>query len=164
MSEQPKTHWRKLTNPNYIGAYELMQGDKAIDLVVKITSIKREEVKGEDGKKDQCTVAQLEGHKPFIINATNAKTITKIYGTPYIEDWVGKRITLYVAKVRVAGETVDALRIRPTEPKTPVLPELTPTHPKWNGAKQALKDKTTTMDAIKKAYTLSAENEKALLA
>lgn len=165
MAEAKKTHYRKLHNPDFIGAYSLMDGDKPTELVVTIKSIALQEVKGVDGKKDDCMVAQLVGQKPFIINATNAKTITKIYGSPYIEDWTGKKITLYVAKVKVAGEAVDALRIRPTAPAgTPeaTLPELTPAHEKWEGAKTALKAGNTTIEKIRKAYTLSEEN-KALL-
>ncbi len=162
MAEIKKTHWKKLHNPDYIGAYSLMEGEKAIEMDVQIKSVAVETVIGADGKKDQCTVAQLTGQKPFIINATNAKTITKIYGSPYVEDWIGKRITLFVAKVKVASETVDALRIRPTAPKgtkEAALPELTPTHEKWNGAKTALAAGNTTIEAIRNKYTLSAENE-----
>jgi hypothetical protein len=157
MSEN-KTHWKKLQNPDYIGAYTLMDGDVK-DLTVKITGVSKKEVIGDGGKKDMCTVATLEGQKPMILNATNQKMIAKIYNSPYIEDWIGKNITLYVAKVKIAGDTVDALRIRP---EVPALPSLTPDHPKWNGAVKALKDKNVTMDAIKKQYSLTPENEKLL--
>lgn len=153
-----KTHWKKLQNPDYIGAYSLMDTGEPVDLVVEIVSVGREMVKGADGKKDECTVAKLKGQKPFIINATNAKTITAIYGSPFIEDWAGKLITLHVAKVRVAGDTVDALRIRPTAP-VKKLPELTPKHPKWEGAKTAIEAGNTTIEAIRKSYSLSPENE-----
>lgn len=155
------THWKKLQNPDYIGAYTLMETGKPVDLTVTIQSIGREIVKGADGKKDECTVAKLVGQKPFIINATNAKTITKIYDTPFIEEWVGKKITLFVAKVKVAGDTVDALRVRPS---VPTLPELTPTHDKWAGAQTAIKAGNTTIEAIRKSYILSVENEKLLVA
>jgi hypothetical protein len=48
----------------------------------------------------------------MIINKTNAKIITKILDTPYIEHWAGKSIIIYAAKVRAFGETVDALRVK----------------------------------------------------
>ena len=49
----------------------------------------------------------------MIMNKTNCKIIEKIYGTPYIEDWIGKKIQIYVQKgVKAFGEIVDALRIR----------------------------------------------------
>ena len=52
----------------------------------------------------------------MILNVTNCKTIAKIYDSPYIEDWIGKYITVYSAKVKAFGETVEALRIRPKVP------------------------------------------------
>jgi len=157
-----KTHWRKLHNPDYIGAYTLMTGDKPIDLVVTIKSVAVQEVKGEDGKGESCTVAQLVGQKPFIINATNAKMLTKILGSPYIEDWAGKSVTLYVAKIKAFGDTVDALRIRPQLPAPKQLPDLNPQHAKWQGAVDALKAGNTTLEAIKKNYTLTTQNEQEL--
>lgn len=161
MSEQNKTHWKVLQNPDYIGAYSLMGTGVPVDLTVQIKSIARQQVIGQDGKKDECTVAQLVGQKPFIINATNAKTITKIYGSPFIEDWAGKKITLYVAKVKIAGDTVEALRIRAEKPK---LPELTPQHEKWEGAKKSITDKNATIEQIKQHYIISPENEALLTA
>ena len=103
-----QTHWKKLINPDYIGAYAL---DPGKDLNVQISAVKREMITGADGKKEECTIAYLVGQKPMILNVTNCKSIEKLYG-PYIEEWSGKFITLYVSKVRAFGETVDALRIR----------------------------------------------------
>jgi hypothetical protein len=96
----------------------------------------------------------------MILNATNQKTMTKLFGSPFIEDWAGQKMTLYVARIRAFGETVDALRVRETKPK---LPELTPTHEKWVGAKKSLSEGNVTIEQIKANYTLSPENEKALL-
>lgn len=160
--EQPKTHWKKLHNPDYIGAYTLMDG-QLHEMVVSIASIAREKVIGADGKKDECTVAKLYGQKPFILNATNQKTLTKLFDSPYIEDWVNRPFTIYVSKVRIAGESVDALRIRPEHPKPPQLPELTPQHEKWAGAIEALKSGKTTIEAIRKAFILSQQNEQLLI-
>lgn len=157
-----KTHWKKLHNPDYIGAYSLMNGDTAHDLDVTIKSIKREMVTGPDGKKEECTVAQLVNNKPFILNATNQKMLAKLFNSPFIEDWFYKPFTLYVARIRVTGESMDALRIRPALPKPPQLPELTPTHEKWNGAVEAIKGGKTTIEAIRAKYTLSTENEQLL--
>lgn len=150
---ETKTHYRRLVNPHYIGAYSLDPGQ---ELNVTIERVVREMVNGPDGKKEECTVAYLKGQKPFILNATNSKTITKAVGSPYIEDWAGKSITLYAAKIKAFGEELEALRVRPT---APAKPELNPKHPKWSGAVTALKAGNTTLDAIKSAYVLTAENE-----
>jgi len=109
------THWKQLTNPNYLGAYALEPGK---DLIVTIESVRQETVTGTDGNEDECLVMHLrDGIKPMILNKTNAKMIQKIYGTPFIEEWVGRKVQLYIAQVKVGKEVVDALRIRPIVPK-----------------------------------------------
>lgn len=135
--------------------------EKGKELVVTIEKVQREHVTGADGKKEECTVCHLKGTKPMILNATNQKTMTKIFDSPYIDDWVGKRMTLYVAKVRAFGETVDALRVKD---KLPSPPQLTPQHERWEGARKAIKEGNTTIDAIKLVFKISTEHEKMLLA
>lgn len=105
-----KTHWKRLINPDYIGAYWLNDGE---DATVTIDYVARELVTGTGGKKEECTVAHLVGVKPFILNVTNSKSIAKLYG-PYIEDWAGKEITLYASTAKMSGDTVECLRVRPT--------------------------------------------------
>lgn len=114
MAEQ-LTHWKKLTNPDYLGAYALEPGH---DLIVTIASVANETVTGTDGKKETCMVMRFrENVKPMVLNATNSKTITKLLKTPYIEYWAGRKIQIFVQEgVKAFGETVDALRIRPYLP------------------------------------------------
>lgn len=161
--EQQLTHWKKLHNPNYLGAYSLMNGDEKTELIVTIQEVKTEQVQGEDGKKEQCMVAYLIGQKPMIVNPTNSKAITKALGTPYVEQWVGKSITLCVKKVKAFGETTDALRVKDTAP-VQALPELNESHPKWNDAKKAIADKTATIDQIRSKFFLTPQNEQLLYA
>lgn len=104
-----KTHWKILQNPDFIGAYWLPPGE---DVTVTIDYVVREVITGTGGKKEECTVAHLQGVKPFILNATNCKTIAKLYGN-YIEDWAGKQITLFATTTKMGGDTVECLRIRP---------------------------------------------------
>ncbi len=110
------THWKKLYNPDYLGAYSLEPGN---DLIVTIASVRKEMIVGAEGKKEECMVMRFreKGVKPMVINATNAKAITKLLKTPYIEQWAGCRIQLYAAEVRAFGDTVEALRVRPFLPK-----------------------------------------------
>lgn len=108
------THWKKLMNPDYLGSYALEPGQ---DLIVTIKSVCNEEVTGSDGKKDICSVIHfVENVKPMILNATNNKTIAKLFKTPYIEEWSGRKIQIYTEKVKAFGEIWDALRIRPYLP------------------------------------------------
>lgn len=113
--EQPAkvTHWKKLTNPNYIGSHDFQPGQ---ELTVVIESVSNEMVKCFDGKsikEESCIVAKLRGaKKPLILNKTNCKIISRNLDTPYIEQWSGNSVTLYVAKVKAFGEFVEAIRIK----------------------------------------------------
>ena len=96
-----KTHWKKLTNPNYLGAYSIEDGK---DLILTIRNVREEQVTGTDGKKDDCVVCYFyEKVKPMILNSTNMKMIARLYKTNYIEDWVGKKIQVGVEQVTLCG-------------------------------------------------------------
>jgi hypothetical protein len=157
MSEQHLTHWKKLVNPDYIGAYSLEDGK---DLTVTILDVKREMITGDAGRKEECTVATLKGQKPMILNRTNCKTIAAIYKTPYIEQWKGKKITLYITTTKLKSEEVECLRIRNTAPQ---LPELNKQSAKWDGAVNALKSGTVTIAQIEASYYLTPENRELLI-
>lgn len=109
------THWKKLTNPDYLGAYSIEDGN---DLALTIAYVRQEKVIGSDGKKEECIVCHFSEKeaKPMILNVTNCKTITKLYGTPLIEQWAGKRILIGIEKVKAFGDVVDALRVRAKRP------------------------------------------------
>lgn len=110
-----QTHWKKLQNPDYLGAYSLNPGE---DLILTLAAVRQEKVTGADGKKEECMVARFrENVKPMILNVTNCKTIEKLYKTPYIEEWSGRKIQLYAEKVKAFGDIVEALRIRPFVPR-----------------------------------------------
>ena len=115
--EATVTHWRKLTNPNFIGAHDLQPGQ---ELTVTIESVTNEMVKHFDGKKvveEQCIVAKIKGaKKPMVLNKTNCKIISRNFNTPYIEEWAGKSITIYAAKVNAFGEMTEALRVKSARP------------------------------------------------
>jgi hypothetical protein len=77
------------------------------------------------GKKEDHSIMYIAGNKPMILNATNSKSIHKLYG-PFIEDWAGKQITLFASTAKMSGEMVECLRIRPNVPsreKKPITDE-----------------------------------------
>lgn len=152
------THWKRLVNPDYLGAYSL---DKGKDLTLTIGQVKREMVTSTNGKKEECTVLYFkEPQKPMILNRTNAKIIQKIYGTPYIEEWSGKKITLYATFTKLAGEEVECLRIRPERPALPML-RLDDTE-NFSACRQAVRNGYT-IEQIQKKWTLTTEVINALL-
>lgn len=106
-------HWKNSFDYKYTGAYELQPNEEK---VVTIKKVCKEEVNSTDGKKSMCLVAYFEeSSKPMVLNKTNCKTIEKLY-SPFTDDWLGKKITVFAQKVKAFGDTVDALRIRPTKP------------------------------------------------
>lgn len=112
------THWKKLTNPNYLGSYAFQPGEEK---PVTISRVCTEEVTNpaEPEKKESCIVAYFQQpEKPLILNKTNCKAIERITGTPDIEQWPGAGIILCVQKVPAFGELVEAVRIRPVKPFT----------------------------------------------
>jgi len=157
-NEKELTHWRKLVNTNYIGAYSMPTDGSNIVLTIK--NVVREKVKGENGKEEECTVAYfMEDSKPMILNRTNCKAITTAYKTPYIEEWSGCKVEITVANVKVAGETVEALRILPKKPAKPVLKKDTEA---YNKAVEYVK-KGNDLSKIKEKYEIDAVTEKAIL-
>ena len=113
-----KTHWKKLTNPNYLGSWSFQPGEEK---TVTIKEVKQEIVKNQNGS-EECTIAYFdEDVKPLILNKTNAEMITKVWGTPFIEDWGGCKIKLKVKKVSAFGEMTDAVRVSPERPTDEVI-------------------------------------------
>lgn len=112
-TQTPVTHWKKLTDPNYIGSHDFQPGQ---ELTVTIESIIKEKVELFNGRTNEikdCVICRFKGaKKPMILNKENMKLITKVTGTPYIEQWVGKSVVLHVVPVRAFGETVDAVRVK----------------------------------------------------
>ena len=130
-----KTHWKKMVNLDYLGTYALEDGK---DLTVTIDYVRKENVTGNNGRNEQCMVAHFKGDlKPMILNRTNAKTITKVLGSPYIEDWNGKRIMLYADTTRFGGDIVECLRVRPYAPPQTEPKQAARTEPKRNAVSDA---------------------------
>lgn len=146
---ETKTHWKTIANPDYIGAYALQPGEEKI---LTIKSCSKELVTGDKGAKKECLVVHfVEGeNRPMIVNRTNAKTISKLYKSSFIEDWRGKKIQVYATKVDAFGDTVDALRVRDFLPKNPQL-DVTSALAKISGSK--------TLDELKANYTSLSKDE-----
>ena len=114
MSSRLTGDYRKYMDKNFLGSWDIPDGD---DLVLTISVVEQNEVKNERGSERKLTIHFAEDYKPLIMNATNCDRITKAYGSPKVEDWVGKRIALTTEKVPAFGSVKDAVRIRPYPPK-----------------------------------------------
>jgi len=112
-----KTHWKLLADNNFLGSYSF--NDEVKEITVTISKVESQEVTNPVGKKELCRVAFFEEEevngveiKPLILNKTNCERIEKLYGTPYIEDWVGKRVIIMKTTTDFGTEKVDCLRIK----------------------------------------------------
>jgi hypothetical protein len=158
--EESKTHWKKNFNYNYLGSYSLKEDQ---EVTLTITGVKKELVTSHNGEKESCTVATFEEavngeKKPMILNKTNCKIIENLYGTPYIELWAGKMITIYVDNnIKAFGSIVEALRIKQLAPKK-TKPELTPKHKLWEKASIQVQTGEADFDSISKNWIITEDN------
>lgn len=151
MKEEKKLHWKSATGSKYLGAYMIEEDTK-----IKLLKVSVQKVTGENGREDEAIVAEVENNKPFIINKTNAKQITKIVGSPFLEDWAGKVITVYPTTTKLKGEVVECLRVK--EPK----PELTVKDPNFKKIQEAVKNKLYSLEQVLKKYDVNEETLKLL--
>jgi hypothetical protein len=162
-----KTHYRKVFKSDHLGVADLEDFiEESRKLIFTIKQVKQEIGVTVAGRKGNHNIAYFnESIKPLVLNATNSKVVKSfnfIKGTnlpsPFVEDWSNTIIELYIdPNVKMKGEVVGGVRIRPKQPVT-VLPNLTPTHARWEEAKKAVKDGK--LAGVQKAFTLSLENLK----
>ena len=113
-----KTHWKSIADKSeYLGKQHI---DPDNDLVVTIKWVEAAETFN-GRKKETARIMYFEEPdvRPMILNSTNGNTIANLYGSPYREDWVGKRIALFVDPHvnNPSGGAPGGLRVRPYIPK-----------------------------------------------
>lgn len=115
MSERLTGDFRKYMDKNFLGSWDVPEGD---DLILTVDHCERNEVQNERGTERKLVMYFKEsGFKPMILNTVNSEAISEAYGSKRVEDWEGKRIAITTEKVKAFGSLKDALRIRPYKPK-----------------------------------------------
>lgn len=131
------THYRKVFDSPYLSSADIVE-----PTTLTIGRVSQEPDKTKK-TKDTFNTAYFaerdlrpgEKLKPMILNATNSKEMAKITGSPFIEDWQGIRVVVWVDKaVRFGKDTVEGLRIRPAANRRTITPEQTQA---WANAKAA---------------------------
>lgn len=99
------------TDGKYLKHQELPEGDT----LVTIASYQKEKLKANDGTEQKKWVIYFhELEKGLALNATNGKTLIKILGSDDMDEWIDKKVALYVKDdVEFGGELVSAIRVRP---------------------------------------------------
>ncbi len=108
------THWKELQDREYMFAFDLKGRDVTLT-IDKVTGGQLVGTGGKKAKKPLCFFREGRDPKPLALNSTNCKTIAAMYGNE-VEQWVGKRITIYPTVTNFGGETVECIRVRPQKP------------------------------------------------
>lgn len=84
------------------------------DWVVTISNVTRDDIKDKDGSsKKKFVVHFKESEKGLVLNTTNMNMLYKLLQSDDSDQWIGKRITLYVKDdIEMGGEIMSGLRIR----------------------------------------------------
>lgn len=116
-----KTHWKKVVSDSpYLGEADFQPGEEKIGTILNINQA--EVVKTAEGKQRMAVVHFKEsGIKPLILNVAKGKAIAQVAGSPYMEDWPGTAIQMYIEhNIQAYGSIVNAVRVRPFKPQPPV--------------------------------------------
>ena len=116
MSEKLKGDFRKFMDKSFLGSWDLPESG---DLILTIDYVARDDVQNEKGREKKMTLHFKErDYKPMICNKTNADAISQAYKSTKVEDWEGKKISIYKATISAFGSTTECLRVRNYAPKT----------------------------------------------
>lgn len=140
MSNQTKTHYRKVFKSDHLGRADIEDFvEEGRELIFTISHVRQELGAKVAGKKIDANIAYFqEKIKPLVLNATNSGVMKKLTGSAFVEDWQNITIQLYVDEsAKLKGEVVGGVRISPLAPKR-AKPSITPQNPKmWANAKAA---------------------------
>lgn len=90
------------------------------DTIVTIKGYSQELMGQGKDQTEKWVLAFKEIKKGLGLNVTNGKTCSKLFGTEEMDDWIGKKIALYVKDdVEYQGEVVSAIRVRSKLPGAP---------------------------------------------
>lgn len=119
MSERLSGDFRKFMDKSFLGSWDVPDGG---DLILTIDHVSRDDVQNEKGYEKKMALHFKErDYKPMICNTTNAKAISKAYGSTKVEDWENKKISIYKATISAFGSTQECLRVRDYAPKSDEL-------------------------------------------
>ena len=101
-------NWKKFFDYRFISGEDLL--DKDATLTIKEIGI--DEAFNGKTKEDVVCVSFEETDKMLVLNRTNAKHLTLMFGTPSVDNWIGNKITLTCQTVQAFGQSVLAVRIK----------------------------------------------------
>lgn len=142
----------------YLGAWDLEVDGKYEPKMVTIEKIYQDTFVGEMGKEDKVFIKLKEFSKPMVCNRSNFKRLETFFESFDPNSYIGKQIVITTEKVKSPQGLVDALRFstRPLPKKE--LPTLN--EDQLEKAIEAVKSGRTTIEKIKKQYTITDDQLK----
>jgi len=155
-----KTHYRKAFDSPYLSSADIVEPTVLVIAKVRLDPDQTKKTKDvfNTAYFSEKEIRPGEALKPMILNATNSRTLKKLTGSAFIDDWNNVPVTIYVDDhVRFGKDTVEGLRISTEKPRT-IKPDLHPNTQAWKNAIEAYK-RDGNYDAIEKRMTISDENK-----
>lgn len=155
-----KTHWKKNNDSRYISGEDLKNGLNGLRPEMNVVIEKFNDTETFDQSKQAKAVAtglflkEIGGaalYKPTILNKTNAKFLVKELGSEYMEDWIGKPVTIHAVADSRHGYVVRFKKF-----SKPVLQQGTAA---FEGCKKAIDSGSYTIEQIKTKYTINKDVE-----
>jgi hypothetical protein len=134
MEAKNKTHFRKVFKSDHLGSADLEEFiEEGKPLIFTIKQVIQHQIdpkiKGSGmvvaGRRISANIAYFTDTKikPLVLNATNSRIVKNKTNSPFVEDWKGLVIELYIDRdVKMKGETVGGVRIK-TDPIKPLTKE-----------------------------------------
>ena len=128
-----RTDYRKLVERDFLGQWDLAGPDgryrEAVVQIERVTKYvprdRKTVLNKESGQREPERLKRLKftfvgKRKRWLAGPVSQAVIAGLFG-PIIQDWIGKRIALYVdPSVRFGGKTTGGLRVRPKSPDSTV--------------------------------------------
>ena len=103
-----KQHWRLLTDKQFLVGEMLPEAGATMTL----TSIEKQEVQSQKGTEQKAVATFKETPLKIIFNKTNLERTAEVLGTPYYEEWIGKKITFIPVSIQAFGKKTIAIRVK----------------------------------------------------
>jgi hypothetical protein len=98
--------WDELYPGRFLKAADL----KGRQVTVTISAVDLEELEGDGGKTTKGIISFQGKEKMIALNRTNGVCLKAMFGKK-VQEWIGKRITLFPTEVQFGREMEDAIRI-----------------------------------------------------
>jgi len=113
-----KTHYKSFFNSTFLNDGDFDTERDTICEIVKVFDLEEDTKEG----KQTFTVIKLKGYnKPMKAPNELMTAVKKALGSPYVEDWYGRLISVYIQKnLKAFGKLHDVPRVRPVAPRVDI--------------------------------------------